>query len=167
MQADTITSIPQTLTEIQITYSNTIPKDKRIQIQGSNDAERVLRLLWSDGTIEYKEKFYVLYLSRNNDILGYHLHSIGGIAGTVVDTKQILGIALKANASSILLSHCHPSGNLKPSTADIDLTKKIVNGAALLDVSVLDHIILTKESHYSFADDGIMPVSDNSKSYVR
>lgn len=166
MQTDTHTHPANTLAEIQVTYSSNIPKDKRIKIVRSSDVVRILRDIWEPGTIEYREQFYVLYLSRNNDVLGYLLHSMGGVAGTTVDAKQILAVALKANASSIILAHNHPSSNLRPSAADTDITQKIVSGASLLDVSVLDHIILTQESYFSFADEGIMPVSNKGKTYV-
>lgn len=145
------------LSEIQISYSCTIKKEDRTSIQGSSDAWLALSKIWDHRTMEYKEQFYVLYLNRVNEVIGYHLHSTGGVAGTVVDAKQILGIAVKVNASSIILSHNHPSSNLRPSQADIDITKKIAKGAAFLDVSLLDHIIITKHSYYSFADDGILP----------
>jgi len=157
-----------TISEIQVTYTNPIPEGERIQIQSSSDACNTLRKLWNTDTIEYREEFYVLYLSRSNTILGYFLHSIGGVSGTVVDTRQILAIALKANASGIILSHSHPSGNLKTSQADINITKKIVEAAKLFDISVLDHLILTKSSYYSFADEGVMPTTsrNNSTTYM-
>ncbi len=150
--------IPSTISEIQVSYHNTILLENCTQVTASIEAERVLRLLWDNDTIEYKEQFYALFFSKKNDLLGYHIHSIGGVLRTVVDVKQILGIAVKSNACSIVLSHNHPSGNCIPSQADIALTKKIVNGAALLDISVLDHIIMTKEPFYSFADDGVLSI---------
>ena len=80
----------------------------------------------------------------------------GGVAGTVADPKVIFAAALKSGASSILLAHNHPSGNLNPSQADIDLTRKIKTGWQILDIGVYDHIILTGEGFYSFADEGMM-----------
>lgn len=148
------------LAEITVTYSCTIDPHDRICVRSSTDAADLLRLIWDDNSIEYREQFYAVYLNRSNHVLGYFLHSIGGISGTIVDIKQILAVAIKANASSIILSHSHPSGNTRPSNADRTITKRIVNGASLLDLSVLDHIILTKHSFYSFADDGMLPSSD-------
>jgi DNA repair protein RadC len=78
------------------------------------------------------------------------------MAGTIADPKVIFSAALKACASSIILSHNHPSGNLKPSNADIQLTKKIVNAGNLLDIAVLDHVIVSAEGYYSFADEGLL-----------
>ncbi len=155
-----------TISEIQVTYTNPIPENERVQIHRSSDAYNTLRKLWQEDTIEYREQFYVLYLNRSNTVLGYFLHSIGGVAGTMVDVRQILGIALKANASSIIVSHSHPSGNLKTSEADKSITRKIVEAAKLFDISVLDHLILTKSSYYSFADEGVMPRSKGGDSYT-
>jgi DNA repair protein RadC len=102
------------------------------------------------------EKFYVLYLSRNNGVQKiYHL-SKGGVAGTVVDGKLIFKVAFEELASSIVLVHNHPSGNLKPSDADIRITNGIKDMGNLFDIKLLDHIIYTNQSYYSFADDGLL-----------
>ena len=85
----------------------------------------------------------------------YHL-SKGGIAGTVVDPKIVFSVALKSAASSLILIHNHPSGNLQPSEADKTITKKLVDAAKLLDINVLDHLIISIESYYSFADEGLL-----------
>jgi DNA repair protein RadC len=82
--------------------------------------------------------------------------SSGGVAGTVADPKLIFGVALKANACSVILVHNHPSDNLKPSNADKMLTEKIKQGGKLLDISVLDHLIISPEGYYSFADEGLI-----------
>lgn len=82
--------------------------------------------------------------------------SSAGVAGTVADPKVIFAAALKASASSIILAHNHPSGQLKPSSADIALTNKIKRGGEFLDIQVLDHLILSSEGYYSFADEGMM-----------
>lgn len=146
-----------TIAEITVAYSSIIPLHSRKHIQDSSDAVDILRQVWDQNTLEYREQFYVLYLNRSNHVLGYFLHSIGGLSGTTVDVKQILAVALKTNAASVILSHSHPSGNTKPSNADRTITQKIVAGASLLDVSVLDHIILTRNAFYSFADEGTLP----------
>ncbi|MCB4800382.1 JAB domain-containing protein, partial [Neotamlana laminarinivorans] len=82
--------------------------------------------------------------------------SKGGVSGTVVDAKLVFSVALKCNASSIVIAHNHPSGNLKPSEADLRLTKKLKEAGNYLDVKVLDHIILSREGYYSFADESQM-----------
>jgi DNA repair protein RadC len=97
-----------------------------------------------------------LYLDRGYHILGIHNLSKGGLSGTVVDVRMIFQGALKANAHSIILSHNHPSGNQEPSKEDQDLTQKIKEGGKLLDIKLLDHIIMTKDSFLSFMDKGYL-----------
>lgn len=97
-----------------------------------------------------------LKASRNDRLIEICEVSSGGMAGTVADPKLIFSTALKAGASSIILSHNHPSGNLKPSQADIALTQKIIKAGSFLDIAVLDHIIITSEGYYSFADEALL-----------
>jgi len=125
------------------------------KITCSSDAVEVLRSIWSD-QIEYREEFVILCLNRANKVLGYSKISSGGTSGTVADPKIIFQIALKSNASSIILSHNHPSGNTKPSDSDMKLTQKLQKAGLLLDLQVLDHIVLTEESFFSFADEGFL-----------
>ena len=96
----------------------------------------------------------MLLLNRANKVLGYVLLSLGGTAGTVVDPKVIFQAALKTNAHGIILCHNHPSGNLTPSSQDISLTKQLRDAGKFLEIALLDHLILTTEGYYSFADEG-------------
>jgi len=144
------------ISEISVLYKNPVKYREMKQISSSGDAVNLLRSVWSD-QMQYREEFVILLLNRANRVLGFTLISKGGTSGTVVDTKMIFQIALKANASGLILSHNHPSGNTAPSEADISLTRKVISGGKLLEISVLDHIILTDESQYSFADNGLMP----------
>ena len=143
------------LAEIQVSYSTTVKANERRKITTSKDAESVLREIWSDN-IELKEEFYILLLNRANKMLGWYKVSEGGIAGTVVDPKLVFSVALKGLACSIVLAHNHPSGNLQPSSQDITLTKRLKQAGELLEISVLDHLILSNEGFYSFADEGMM-----------
>jgi len=102
------------------------------------------------------EEFWIICLNRNNRFISKHKISSGGIAGTVADMKMIFNIALKELASSVILCHNHPSGNLKPSSEDINLTNKVKEAARLFDMVVSDHIIIAENSYYSFADEGIL-----------
>lgn len=102
------------------------------------------------------EEFWILMLNRANKIIGEAQISDGGVAGTVADPKRIFKTALDNSASSIILCHNHPSGNTNPSEADKQLTRKINEAGKLLDISVLDHLIITDNGYYSFADEGIM-----------
>lgn len=105
---------------------------------------------------ENREFFVVIYLNRRNRIITHEVVSHGGISGTVVDPRIVLRRALEEHASAIILSHNHPSGNCRPSQQDIDLTKKIQNAALYFDIKVIDHIIVSDEGFYSFADEGEM-----------
>ena len=100
------------------------------------------------------EEFWVLYLNNHNKMMRSVCISKGGITGTVVDIRQIFNIALREQATSILLAHNHPSGNIKPSQADLNLTKKIAEAGKVLDIAVLDHLIITEKAYYSFRDEG-------------
>ena len=102
------------------------------------------------------EEFWIVLLNRANNVLSQHLISKGGQAGTIADPKIIFQAALENHAASIILSHNHPSGNLKPSQADINLTRKLRDAGQLLDIPVLDHVIFTNSSYFSFADEGIL-----------
>jgi DNA repair protein RadC len=122
-------------------------------ITGSNSVARFLQAKLMDLP---HEVFAVLFLNRANKIRHFEIISSGGMTGTVADPRIILKKALEEEAVSIILCHNHPSGNLKPSKADEELTYKIRNAAKFFDIQVLDHIIVSTEGYYSFADDGIM-----------
>lgn len=118
------------------------------------DAYKVLSENWE--SLVHVESFKVILLNRANKVLGVSNISKGGVAGTVADVKVIFQTALKANASSVILAHNHPSGNTHPSDNDIKLTRKLYAAGKTLDISVLDHLILTDSTYYSFADEGVM-----------
>ncbi|MEP4533598.1 MAG: DNA repair protein RadC [Cyclobacteriaceae bacterium] len=102
------------------------------------------------------EEFWVILLKRNNEIIRKDRISIGGVSGTVVDAKIIMRKALDELASNIILMHNHPSGNLKPSQSDIQLTKKLKEAGRLMDIPILDHIIFTDQGFFSFADESLL-----------
>ena len=124
---------------------------RRDVIVSSHDAFLIFQPLLGDN---HHEEFWVLFLNRANRVTGKQQISSGGMAGTVVDPKLVFKSALDAKASGIILCHNHPSGNTKPSQQDIDLTKKMVSAGKVLEISVLDHLIVTQQSFYSFADEG-------------
>lgn len=125
------------------------------KVCGSHDVEQQFRLIWSPH-MDRIEEFLVLCLNRANRILGWAKISQGGMSGTVADPKVIFQVGLKSNACSLILAHNHPSGNLQPSEADIQLTRKLKDAGVLLDLPILDHLILTSEGYYSFADEGLL-----------
>ncbi len=102
------------------------------------------------------EEFWVLLLNRSNTVIDKFMISQGGLTGTVIDVKIILRTSLEKLASSIILCHNHPSGNLKPSDSDLKITKKIKDAARIMEISVLDHIIIAHDEYLSFADEGLI-----------
>jgi len=123
----------------------------RFKISSSLDVFELMKPFLEDLHIE---QFWTLYLNNSNKVLSKLKISEGGMTGTVVDIRLILKHALELNATSIVLSHNHPSGILKPSEADINVTKKIKKAAQFMDIKVLDHLIITDQSYFSFADQG-------------
>ena len=119
------------------------------RIGDSVSAFEILKPLLCD--LEHEE-FYILYLNNSNQVISTQQLSKGGITSTVVDIRLILRKALEVGAVALIIAHNHPSGNLKPSTADKSLTKKLVAAANLMDLKVLDHLILTYNDYFSFAD---------------
>lgn len=142
--------------EVELIYKSKVKAADRPVMKSSADIAKLLRNFYDENTIELQEQFFVMYMNRSCRVLGVYKASIGGIAATTVDPKLIFAMALKLAASYLILSHCHPSGNLTPSNADRILTEKIRQAALLLEMKVLDHVILTSDEHYSFADEGLL-----------
>ncbi|HEY0670185.1 MAG TPA: DNA repair protein RadC [Sphingobacteriaceae bacterium] len=126
---------------------------EKVQVANSRDVYKALLPMFADLN---HEEFWIVLLNRANKITSKHLISKGGQAGTVADPKIIFNTVLQHQATSVILAHNHPSGNLKPSSADISLTTKLVAAGKLLDIEVLDHLIITDKDYYSFADEGMM-----------
>lgn len=123
------------------------------KISGSKDVFEFFQPVLAD--LPYEE-FWILLLNRSNKIIEKFKISQGGISGTVIDVRMILKNAIEKLASSIILCHNHPSGNLQPSEADKKITTKLKDAARIMDMQVLDHLIITDSSFYSFADEGIL-----------
>jgi DNA repair protein RadC len=142
--------------EVELVYKTRIKASERPKVNSSKDIYAIMRQLWDRNKIDMLEEFKVLLLNRGNRIIGVYELSSGGITGTVADPRLILAAALKSLSVAIVLCHNHPSGNLTPSSADEQITRKIKEAAAYLDITVLDHLILTSEAYYSFADEGLL-----------
>jgi|LauGreDrversion4_2_1035121.scaffolds.fasta_scaffold04461_10 DNA repair protein RadC len=125
----------------------------RIKIQSSEAAANFIRRFYT-GDIDIFESSFVLLLNSQNLTIGYAKLSQGGIQGTVMDPRLVAHYAVKCLASAVIIAHNHPSGALKPSEADLTLTKKINSGLDLLDIKLLDHVIITSEGFYSLLDNG-------------
>lgn len=140
------------IAEIKVSYNSVSTPE--VKITSVQKAAEILLSTWDKDTIELQEEFKVIFLNRANLVLGIYPLSKGTTSGTLVDVKLIFGAALKSNASGIIITHNHPSGNLKPSDADIELTKKIKKCADFLDITLIDHIIVTKNGYFSFSNEG-------------
>ena len=142
--------------EVELVYKTKVKPSERPKINSVKDCYQLLKELWNQNTIEMQEEFKVMLLNRGNKVIGVYEASSGGLTGTVADPRLILAVAIKSLAVSIILSHNHPSGNLKPSRADEEMTQKIKVAASYHDIRVIDHIIITSEGYYSFADEGLL-----------
>lgn len=144
----------QQISEIQVSYNPIMLADSSI-----NTSRQSFELMindWEQNTLQMQEEVKVILLNRSNKALGIYSLAKGGITSCVVDVRIILSVALKTLATGIILVHNHPSGNLKPSQDDLKVTKKLKESCSLLDITLLDHLIITKDDYYSFADKGIL-----------
>ncbi|KFE99897.1 DNA repair protein [Chryseobacterium formosense] len=141
------------VSEIQISYS---PNIIDTIISDSESSYKVALKCWNLNTIEMLEEVKVIFLNNALKIIGFYSLSKGGISSTVVDIRLVLSIALKSVATHIVLVHNHPSTYLKPSKADMNITQKLKTGCDFLEIKLLDHLIINKESYFSFADEGLL-----------
>ena len=138
--------------EVKLSYRKTAKKLGKVTC--GEDAYKYLIKTYRKGAVCYKEYFKVLLLNNNSDILGHAVISEGGITATCADIRIIFQTALLANATAIIISHNHPSGSLRPSADDINLTNKIKSAGEIMNIKVLDHLIITEDDYYSFSDEG-------------
>ena len=142
--------------EVKVKYHSNLTTTSHLRVSISSDAENIFRMNWS-GDMELVEEFNVLFLNRANYVKGIFRLSRGGITGTVADPRILFATALKGLAVGIIVAHNHPSGSTKPSSQDIELTRRLKEGGKLIDIQLIDHIILAPHSgFYSFADEGIL-----------
>jgi len=152
------------ITEIDLVYRNKVKARDRLKVRSSKDAYEILMKSWNLNTIDIQEQFKVVLLDRGCNCLGVFHVASGGVSACLVDPKLIFSTALKSCASAIVLAHNHPSGNLNPSNEDEALTERLCNAARLLEISIVDHLIVTSEGYTSFADEGNASLS-KKKSY--
>ncbi len=142
--------------EVQLSYKPHFNAQERPQINSSNKAYEVLLDSWDMNLISFIEQAKMILLNRNNRVLGIVNLSTGGGGSTVMDCRVIFAIALKATATSIILCHNHPSGNLRPSNEDVRITEKLKQAGKLLEIEVHDHLIISGDGYFSLADEGCM-----------
>ena len=143
------------------TYKETIPEltigrkksdVKKVKIESPNDSAKFFKEIWDEDTLEYSESVMVIYLNRSNNTIGWFKVSSGGIDSCIIDVRIVLGLALKVGATGFIIAHNHPSGNLNPSRHDEKITEKLRDASGILDITFLDHIILTECGYYSFKE---------------
>lgn len=141
------------VSEVQLKYK---PQPLTESLRSSSDIHQLLiKRVFDEETIGYKESFKVLLLNNANKLIGYTTISEGGLTSTVVDVRVVMQTALVSNATSIVLAHNHPSGTVRPSCQDDSLTKKIKSACELMDIRLLDHIIVTPfDDYYSYCEEG-------------
>ena len=142
--------------EVKLTYRTKQKASERPQINNSKTIYELLLKCFDADTIELKESFKVLLLNNGNRVLGLLNVSEGGITGTIVDARLIMQSVILSNATRIVMAHNHPSGNLTPSVQDTFITNRIKQACNLMDIEMLDHLIITPENFYSFADEGLL-----------
>jgi DNA repair protein RadC len=142
------------ISEITVSYSSS--NNKKAKVTNSKESYNILLNSWDSNILELQEEFKVLLLNRANQVLGVYSMSKGGVSGTFVDAKLVFSVALKCNATNIIIAHNHPSGNLNPSETDKRLTQKLKKAGEYLDIVLLDHIIVTKNDFFSLADNGML-----------
>jgi len=126
------------------------------KISNSDDVVNILRKIWEEDTINANEQAYVLFLNKGNKVMGYYHHSNGGIDGTIMDIQMISGMAVKSLAKGVIIAHNHPSGSTNPSPADKEITKKLSEALKLFNIQLLDSMIITEKSYFSFANEGLL-----------
>ncbi|MEN2400564.1 JAB domain-containing protein [Flavobacterium sp. MC2016-06] len=140
--------------EIELIYKSKIKASERPHITSSSVVYKLAMEIWNMNKIDFFEQFKILLLNRSNKVLGVYEISSGGISGTSVDLRLLFAAALKANASGLIMIHNHPSGKILPSPSDELITKNAKKAGTFLDITLIDHLIISSESYYSFADNG-------------
>jgi DNA repair protein RadC len=144
------------VSEIELIYKSKSKASERPHLVTQLDTYEFLLKIWDPNKIELVEEFKVLFLNQNNRVLAFYNISSGGITGTVADPRLIFIAALKVGTCAIIIAHNHPSGNLRPSKQDGELTNKIKEAGRLLDIRLLDSFIITREGYFSFAEEGVI-----------
>ncbi|MGY0426431.1 MAG: JAB domain-containing protein [Polaribacter sp.] len=149
-----MSNVKNFVSEISVSYSHTYKR--KIKITDAYSAEKTLRKMWDAQLMSIQEQFCVLFLNNANEVVGFRCLSTGTLTASLIDFRILFGLACKSLSSGIIIAHNHPSGTLKASKADIDVTNKIKRAGEMLDIKLLDHVILTKNSFVSLAQQGLI-----------
>lgn len=144
------------ITEVELIYRNPLKPSLRPVVRSAKEAYELFMKNWNLDKIEIQEEFKIMLLNRACKVLGIFTLALGGPNSVIVDRKLLFATVLKANAGRIILAHNHPSGGLKPSEADLLLTKTLTAAAGLLEIAIEDHLIITRENYYSIMEEGVI-----------
>lgn len=142
------------IAEIEVSYKPLVKLSLLPEVRCSQDVYDLFLSSWDMSKINYVEHFKVMLLNRANKVMGICTLTTGSNTGCIADPRMVFVLALKTNACGVIIAHNHPSGNIIPSQADTELSKKMKEAGKLLDIRVLDHLIITTEEYYSYADEG-------------
>lgn len=143
-----------TVAEVSATYRKT--EQYKAKLSKSQEVFEFLKNIYNKDTINYTESSFAIFLNRQNNTIAYAGLSNGGTTGCFIDSKVLFGLALNVGAHFIIIAHNHPSGEIQPSKADIEITRQIKEAGAILGILLLDHLIVTEERYYSFMDEGML-----------
>ncbi|MCO6359159.1 DNA repair protein RadC [Roseivirga pacifica] len=142
--------------EVKLVYRNKTRASERPKIDCAESAYKILRAHWDDDQISLVEEAKVMFLDNQLRMMSIATVSKGGMSGTVIDLRIVFATALKRRSSTIILAHNHPSGLLRPSSADISLTRKFHEAGRILEITLADHLIVSEEGYYSMANEGLI-----------
>lgn len=142
--------------KISVSFDKVLKKSELIKITSANEAYQIFKRVFNADTFDWCEEVVMLCVNNSSKVVGFYKVSSGGMTGTVIDVRMIFTTALQCLATGIIIAHNHPSGTLQPSEADINITKKLKEAGQFLDIKVMDHLIITDENFFSFANEGIL-----------
>ena len=142
--------------KISVSFDKILKKSELMKISSADDAYQIFKRVFNADTFDWCEEVIMLCVNNSNKVVGFYKISSGGMTGTVIDVRMIFTTALQCLATGIIIAHNHPSGTLQPSEADKNITKKIKEAGKFLDINILDHLIITDESYFSFSNEGIL-----------
>lgn len=149
-----MTKLQYSVGEVELTYKNRVPFNERQNVASADAAYLQVHNIIDPNKIDYKEFFVVIFCDKMGNMTGYHTLASGGIDGCAVDVRQVMQGALLTNSAYILVAHNHPSGSLRPSACDRNITKQLANACQALEIRLLDHLIVTTHGYYSFNEQG-------------
>lgn len=142
--------------KIKLSFKKKVAPDKLFHIVSIIDAYEAFKQVFNADTFNWTEEMIMLCLNQANKVVGFYKVSSGGRTSTIIDNRIIFSVAINCAATKIIIAHNHPSGNLKPSAADLKVTEKLKQACEIMEISLIDHLIVSEEGFYSFATEGLL-----------